>query len=1415
MLDAPTRRRSALAALISASALIIGTVAPAQMASADTGSPAISTAVTITPTTSSQGFIHPGIGVAASALANARAQLLAGADPWKSYFAAMVATPYASRTLTSSNQGQADGVPLNNAFNNVDVENKLGNDASGAYTQAVLYYLTGDPVYRQNALKIVRVWSHMDPTKYAFFADAQIKSGANLYRMIATAELLRYTSVVPSADAYPLAWTTQDTADFTNNFIVPATQTFAYSNAWYMGQGTIPLMGAMAGYIFTDNRARYDEGVEWFTVNASAPDPDINGALSSMYRLIDKSDPRNPYGYSFVNHLEMGRDQAHAGDDVLVLTTLARIVSTQNTRLDPKAGTVSTKKNAVDPYKFLGDRLLLGANAYVGFMMGHDVPWIDVTGQGGQLAQSYRGRWSDSLNELYHIYTYNEGVDVAKKAPYIAQQFQQRDGALFYNFDSLEIGSQIGSDGLRSFWGGSLTGDDYWLSIPAAAKGEASPAADKRLQFDQKASVITGTGSALTEGDRTFLRTNVKTAGTTVAVRSLLYGARSGYSPVAIQVRTNEVSRLDVRRVPDAAPYQSLTVPNTHGQWRYITYDMDTHVVPTSLMGDNNIVYYTFTGKKSQLDLDYVVADAASTVTPPIFPQGTSATVIGIQNVALTAQFTATDSDAEANLAYSASVAPKRASLDSVDGTLTWTPTAKQVGDSTVIVQADDEVATTGLNVNVRVAKDRAGAVQLAQAGYDSSQAYTSPTKKAYGTALAKANALVNSGSNAAFAAAIVALQKAVGGLTLLSPRLVDGTLNYPRITTSTLDSGVVGNLVDNDNSTFAGDLYVNSFTFDFGGGYRVKSSAFDLQARRTFGNRSQGTNVYGSNDNVNWTKLTTKMTTNTNNLETLPVDPSLTNTAFRFLKVQVDQPGAPSDPNFPGIFSVAEFHIHGDRVEAVDRVASAKISANDSVPGIATNGDTVTVAFTTTEAVSNVHGTIEGTDATISGTATNWTASAALPASIASGRNATFSIGYTTADGQTADPLVVTSDGSKLFLSNNTGLIGNVTGISNPVSAAGELEASKQPYVANMFDNNASTFSDVGPVNGRYYITLDFGAGGSVALDHAELLVRQDNWGLSRAGNLHIEGSNDLTTWTTVTNNAKSTLDWQTLALRPGTTTTAYRYLTIANTDWINIAELRLFGVYIAPPPSSVASAHIGSDGPVASRAVGGNIVTLDFATSEAITAVSATINGSAATVTGGGATWHASYQVPSDVSPGRNVGFTVQYAGPNGETRQPLTGTTDGSSVFVSSDTGLIHNVPTVSTPVSLSGQPETNKQVYINRMFDADASTFSDIGPVGGAYYSVLDFGVAHTVSIDHVELLVRQDGFGTGRSGNLHLEGSNDLNTWTPITGNAAATLAWQTMPTPSGTATHTGFRYLKIANTDWINVAELRLFGSLS
>ncbi|MDF2645596.1 MAG: hypothetical protein K0Q73_1401, partial [Paenibacillus sp.] len=325
---------------------------------------------TINEVIDASGFKHPGIGLTKDILENMRSQVRAQKEPWNTYFNQMLLSSAAAKGVTSSNQSGTDPTkPASDAFNSQSFDSKFIADALKAYTQAILYVVTGDETYRKNAMHIIRIWSQMDPAKYVYFTDAHIHTGIPLNRMATAAEILRYTST----QTEELKWTDKDTADFTNNLITPVIETFQHTNYRFMNQHLYPLIGAMAGYIFTGNKDRYKEGVEWFTVNKTVVDQGQNGAIKQLFRLVDKNDltgePVNP---PVVQHVEMGRDQAHGAGDVTNAEILARLLLAQGTKVDPVEGTVSLAPNAVGPYEFLNDRILDAAEYFAKFMIGYD-----------------------------------------------------------------------------------------------------------------------------------------------------------------------------------------------------------------------------------------------------------------------------------------------------------------------------------------------------------------------------------------------------------------------------------------------------------------------------------------------------------------------------------------------------------------------------------------------------------------------------------------------------------------------------------------------------------------------------------------------------------------------------------------------------------------------------------------------------------------------------------------------------------------------------------------------------------------------------------------------------------------------------------------------------------------------------------
>ena len=239
---------------------------------------------TINETIDASGFKHPGVGLTKDILENMRTEVRAHQEPWNTYFNEMLKSSAASKTIGSANQSGSDpNKPANDAFNGPGIQGQFVTDGLRAYTQSLLYYITGDAVYRANALHIIRIWSQMDPSKYVYFDDGHIHTGIPLYRMATAAEILRYTSTQDPS----LEWTDKDTQDFTNNLINPITDTFNHSNNFFMNQHLYPLIGSVSGYIFTGNRARYNEAVEWFTVSNTSVDQGQNGAIKALFRLVD------------------------------------------------------------------------------------------------------------------------------------------------------------------------------------------------------------------------------------------------------------------------------------------------------------------------------------------------------------------------------------------------------------------------------------------------------------------------------------------------------------------------------------------------------------------------------------------------------------------------------------------------------------------------------------------------------------------------------------------------------------------------------------------------------------------------------------------------------------------------------------------------------------------------------------------------------------------------------------------------------------------------------------------------------------------------------------------------------------------------------------------------------------------------
>ncbi|HET9647687.1 MAG TPA: discoidin domain-containing protein [Microlunatus sp.] len=419
-------------------------------------------------------------------------------------------------------------------------------------------------------------------------------------------------------------------------------------------------------------------------------------------------------------------------------------------------------------------------------------------------------------------------------------------------------------------------------------------------------------------------------------------------------------------------------------------------------------------------------------------------------------------------------------------------------------------------------ATTRKDAITAALDGYDNATAYVTATRTAVQQAEQTATADLATADSADFAADLAAIQTALARLEPVTPRLSsDNSIDYYGLATSTALSNVaIGNLLDHDTNSFSGDLTA-PFVLDFGSGFRVQADAFGLQARYNFANRSQGANVYGSNDGRTWTLLTSRETTDTSDdnfaMEKIPVRPDVEGKAYRFVKVQVDDPGPAADPAYPGLSSFGEFHIFGQRIEMVQALSTVSIASDGTDPSIAQNGDTITLTMTADQPIAELTAHIEGMDAKVTSTDDErWTASVTLPDDSAYGRAAQFVVDYTTKSGVSGATVLATTDKSSVQLWNShvhqlQVQQDWVVASSNAFPGTGTPEANGW----RMFDGDVATFTDTTSSNGWVRVSPTDGS----TLTVSAVRIRPRASLPTRANGSQIQGSNDgWTTWKTLT---------------------------------------------------------------------------------------------------------------------------------------------------------------------------------------------------------------------------------------------------------------------------------------------------------
>src|SRR5438034_7127077 len=111
--------------------------------------------VAASPSTSS-GFHHPGVLVNRAQLEFIKGKVAGGAEPWKSAFEAAKSSEYGTRSYTPHPRETVECGPFSKPDLGCKDEQR---DSIAAYTQALLWAISGDKTYADNAIKIMNSWS--------------------------------------------------------------------------------------------------------------------------------------------------------------------------------------------------------------------------------------------------------------------------------------------------------------------------------------------------------------------------------------------------------------------------------------------------------------------------------------------------------------------------------------------------------------------------------------------------------------------------------------------------------------------------------------------------------------------------------------------------------------------------------------------------------------------------------------------------------------------------------------------------------------------------------------------------------------------------------------------------------------------------------------------------------------------------------------------------------------------------------------------------------------------------------------------------------------------------------------------------------------------------------------------------------
>ncbi|WP_410642652.1 alginate lyase family protein [Amycolatopsis sp. lyj-346] len=266
-------------------------------------------------------FTHPGVLVSRPQLDFVKAKVKAGAQPWKAAYDQASASPYASLSRTPKPRAVVECGPYSNPNYGCTDERE---DAIAAYTDALIWYITGDARYAQKAIALMDAWSAVLTSHTN--SNAPLQTGWAGSSWPRAAEIIKYTySSWPNAGRF---------ATMLRNVYLNRVINGANSN----GDWELSMMEAAVGIsVFLEDKTSYDKAVTryrnrvaayvYLTSDGALPKTVPGSGLDTRAEIVGYWQGQS----TFVDGLtqETCRDFTHTGYGIAAIADVAETLRIQ------------------------------------------------------------------------------------------------------------------------------------------------------------------------------------------------------------------------------------------------------------------------------------------------------------------------------------------------------------------------------------------------------------------------------------------------------------------------------------------------------------------------------------------------------------------------------------------------------------------------------------------------------------------------------------------------------------------------------------------------------------------------------------------------------------------------------------------------------------------------------------------------------------------------------------------------------------------------------------------------------------------------------------------------------------------------------------------------------------------------------